>query len=336
MNKKRIFSLILAMLLILSSCGKKEEPSDTKPDGTTGKQMFFPTEPAAEVIATEPTEPPVTEPPLPPTETTPASQLGLTAASAFVYDPVLDHMLYLSGDGDAHLAPASLTKLMTAYTARQIMDMEQVITAGSEVDWIDPMSSRAWISTGQQLTAEMLIQGMLMPSGNDAAYIIAVAGGRILAEDPQLDNAMALNVFMDEMNAQARELGLTNSHFVNPDGIDAEGHYTTMNDLIVLSNAVLQDEIITKYAAMASADVVYASGEIITWKNSNYLLHPEMEAYYTPEAVGLKTGSTENAGRCLISAFVREDGSHLIIGVLGSQEDPKRYDDTLILYNLYK
>ena len=119
------------------------------------------------------------------------------------------------------------------------MDLDHIITAGSEVDWIDPLSSRAWISSGQQLTVEMLIQGMMLPSGNDAAYILAVGGGRVLAEDPALDRRMALNLFIDEMNAQARALGLTGTHFANPDGIDQEGHYTTANDLITLANAVL-------------------------------------------------------------------------------------------------
>ena len=129
---------------------------------------------------------------------------------------------------------------------------------------------------------------------------------------------------------------MKNSHFVNPDGIDADGHYTTANDLVILAQAVMQDDLIMKYAGMAKADVVFASGESITWKNSNYLLHPEMTDYYTPEAIGMKTGSTDNAGRCLISAFTQPDGSYLIIGVLGSNEDPARYDDTLTLYELYR
>ena len=327
---KRMIAIFLAVLLL---CGCTVEPAETKPRYASNVEE---TAPAAEVIATEPTEPAPTEPPLPPTETDPPESIGLSAHTAFVYDTYNSYMMYLGGDGDAPLAPASLTKLMTSYTARQIMDADYVITAGSEVSWIDPQSSRAWVGEGHQLTVEMLIQGMMMPSGNDAAYVIAVGGGRVLAEDPELDNEMALRVFMDEMNAQARELGMKNSHFVNPDGIDADGHYTTANDLVILAQAVMQDDLIMKYAGMAKADVVFASGESITWKNSNYLLHPEMTDYYTPEAIGMKTGSTDDAGRCLISAFTQPDGSYLIIGVLGSNEDPARYDDTLTLYELYR
>ena len=103
-----------------------------------------------------------------------------------------------------------------------------------------------------------------------------------------------------------------------------------------MAEAVMQDALIMKYAAMAKADVVFASGETITWHNSNYLLHPEYEDFYTPEAVGLKTGSTDKAGKCLLSAFLKEDGTYLIVGVLGSTENTDRFSDTLILYNLYK
>lgn len=340
MNMKRIWSLALACLILLSGCMAAKPQDATQPQATTRSLQENSTEPpAAETVVTEPlpTEPPPTEPPLPPTDTTPPEELGMTATNAFVYDTGISHMVYLGGDGDAQLAMASLTKLMTAYTARQIMEPEYIITVGSEVEWIDPLSSRAWVANGHQLTMEMLIEAMMLPSGNDAAYAIAVGGGRVLAEDPELDKEMALNVFLDEMNAQARALGMKNSHFANPDGIDEEGHYTTVNDLAVLSLAVLQDEIIMKYAGMAEDDVVFASGEIITWKNSNYLLHPDMEEYYTPEAVGLKTGSTEEAGRCLISVFQREDGSFLIVGILGcTEEDPVRYDETLILYEMYR
>ena len=346
MSKKQMILPVIAAILFISGLflmlfvapNAAKDPTPTAPATTAPVTTA---EPAAEVLATDPiqtdpTEPPVTEPPLPETVTTSAGEMGLTASMGFVYDTGLEHMLYMGGDGDEPLCPASLTKLLTAYTVRQFMDPEMVVTVGSEVTWIDPDSSRAWIAEGYQLTVEMLIQGMIMPSGNDAAYTLAVAGGRVLAEDPSLDRQLAFNLFIDEMNAQARALGMKNSHFANPDGIDEEGHYTTMNDLVILSKAVMEDELIMKYASMAKADVVYASGETITWHNSNYLLHPEYEDYYTPEAIGLKTGSTEKAGKCLISVFCKEDGTYLIVGVLGSPENLDRFSDTLTLYHLYQ
>lgn len=341
MNKKQMILPVIAailfiiglFLMIFVAPNAARDPAPTAPATTAPVTTA---EPVAEVVATDPIESKPTEPPLPATVTTSAGEMGLTASMAFVYDTGLEHMLYMGGDGDTPLCPASLTKLLTAYTVRQFMDPEMVVTVGSEVTWIDPESSRAWIDEGYELTVEMLIQGMIMPSGNDAAYTLAVAGGRILAEDPELDRQQAFNLFMDEMNAQARALGMKNSHFMNPDGIDAEGHYTTMNDLVTLTKAVMEDELIMKYAGMAKADVVFASGQTATWHNSNYLLHPEFEAFYTPEAIGLKTGSTDLAGKCLLSIFRQSDGTYLIVGVMGSLENEDRFSDTLLLYNLYQ
>lgn len=301
-------------------------PTDTQAEDTRPEETEPPTQP--------PTEPP--EPTIPPkTETQSPAELNLTAEKAFVYDLDNNWLLYAGGDPDGKLAPASLTKLLTAYTAEQFMDLQMEVTVGEEIWWIDPYSSVAQLQVGNRLTVEMLIYGLMLPSGNDAAYALAVAGGRVLAEDPQLNNREALSLFMNEMNEQARRLGMTGSQFKNPDGIDEDGHYTTVKDLIILTKAVLKSSLIMEAASTAEKEVTFLSGETITWKNSNYLLQPEKADYYTPNAIGLKTGSTEKAGKCLISLFVQEDGSYLAVGVLGSIGDIERYDDTLILYQRY-
>ncbi len=301
------------------------------------------TEPAREVLApvlTEPTAPEETGTPPTPTEpmapeTMAPGELKLTAAHAFVYHTGQKRFLYIGGGLQEKLAPASLTKLLTAYTVLEHMAPETVVTVGDEVNWIDPWSSRAYIEPGHQLTVRQLVQGLMLPSGNDAAYTLAVACGRVLAEDPNLDRRMAYGLFVDEMNAQARLMGMKGTHFANPDGIDEEGHYTTMEDLVIITEKVMKNPMIMEFAATAKAEVVYTSGQTITWKNSNLLLH-EDSGYYTETAMGLKTGSTDDAGACLISLFLQEDGSYLVVGVLGSTGDEERYDDTLILYNRYR
>ena len=342
MNKKqKILSLIAAllfcggillMLFVAPSFSPGTEPADATEPVATEPTISPETEPESPT-ETEPSEPP--EPTMPPvTDTTDPATLGLTASKAFVYDLNNQWLLYAGGDPDGKLAPASLTKLLTAYTAVQFMDMDMAVTVGEEIWWIDPYSSVAQLQVGHQLTVEMLIYGLMLPSGNDAAYALAVAGGRVLAEDPELNNRQALKLFMDEMNEQARLLGMTSSQFQNPDGIDEEGHYTTVKDLITLTKAVLDQRIIMDAACTPEKEVLLLSGETITWKNSNYLIQQEKE-YYTPNALGLKTGSTQNAGKCLISLFLQEDGSYLAVGVLGSIGDNERYDDTLLLYNRY-
>lgn len=335
-NKQATLSIVAGLLFV---CGltlmlfvTPTVRQDTPPVVTTQPV----TEPETTVApATEPpTEPPTEPVTYPPAETTPPAELSLTADNAFVYNCAEDRLLYVGGDPEQKLAPASLTKLLTAYVALECLEPEQIVTVGEEITWIDPMSSIAGLSVGNRLSVDMLVQGLIMQSGNDAAYTLAVAGGRALAEDDGLDRRQACGLFMDEVNRHARLLGLKNTHFMNPDGIDEEGHYTTVNDLITLTKTVMDCAPVMKYGAVASEYVIFESGEDYVWRNSNYLLHEE-SAYYTPEATGLKTGSTSGAGKCLISLFQTEDGI-LMVGVLGSDTDESRYTDTLALYNRYK
>lgn len=350
MNKKQwILSLIAAVLfcsglviMLFVSLFSLPPVTDLFNDPTESTETTQPlTEPPIQAEETEPpTEPdPETEPvettaPNTLYDTTPPAELGITATTAFVYDTSIERMIYAGGDPNAKLAPASLTKMLTAYTAEQFMDMDMEVTVGEEVTWIHPESSIAMLQPGHKLTVKMLIQGMMLPSGNDAAYALAVAGGRVLSNNPNMDRATAIDVFVSEMNEQARRLGMINSQFKNPDGIDTTGHYSTVKDLITLSNAVRGSELIMECAATAKLEVQLLSGQTITWLNSNYLLH-ENSDFYTPNCIGLKTGSTENAGKCVITLFRQDDGSYLLIGVLGSSTDAQRFADTLILYNKF-
>ncbi len=353
MNKKQwILSVIAAILFCIGlllmfgvsvffsdpeipELTEPEQTTITEPTETETQPITEPvTEPVTQAI-TEPTVPETTAPIITVPEISEPTELGLTADKAFVYDTGSNTILYTGGDPNAHLAPASLTKILTAYTAVQFMDLDAIVTVGEEVTWIDPDSSIAQLLPGHQLSVKTLIYGLMLPSGNDAAYALAVAGGRVLAEDPELDRHDAFDLFINEMNEQSRRIGMTNSQFQNPDGIDAEGHYTTVNDLIILTKTVLSCDVIMEAASTATTEAVFHSGETVLWKNSNYLLRKDSD-YYTPNAVGLKTGSTGNAGQCLISLFRQEDGSYLAIGVLGSKGNYARYDDTLILFNTYQ
>lgn len=302
------------------------------PPETTAAVTEATTEP--ETTVPETTQPP-TDPPTEPADTTPPQQLELTAQKAFVYDCTDNVLLYMGGAATEKAAPASLTKLMTALVALAYLDEDTVVTVGEEVTWIDPESSIAAVQSGNRLTVRMLIQGLLMQSGNDAAYALAVAGGRAISNDSQLDRKQAMGVFVDAMNRYCRQIGLVNTHFMNPDGIDEDGHYSCAADLITISLRAMENETILRYCGMASDYVVFESGQEYVWQNSNYLLHEDL-SFYTPEAIGLKTGSTALAGKCLISAFRQESGRTLLIGILGSTGDGERYTDTLTLYDLYK
>lgn len=324
MSKRYLFPIMLAIFALVALIAFFPHPA-----GTVGQSDPTPT--ITETPA--PTPPPTTAPP--PTVPIPTVEEGvLEAPYVFVYNSGTETMYYTSGGEDTRIAPASLTKLLTAIVALEVLDENEVIAVGSEVSLIAANSSVAYISRGQKLRVDMLIEGLLLQSGNDVAYTLAVAAGRELANNPSLSAKGALRRFVEYMNYRSAEMGLTNTHFENPDGIDGEDHYTCLADLAKMSVLAMKNPTIRKYVGKATDSVTYESGQTITWSNTNELLHTNSK-YYCADAVGLKTGTTTKAGNCLISAFPK-DGGYLFVGVLGGKSYYGRYTDTLALYNLYK
>lgn len=257
----------------------------------------------------------------------------LSSAHAFVYHEKKG-LIATYGDMNQQLRPASLTKMFTAYVALQYLPPEKVITVGEEVTWIDPDSSVANLQPGNRLTAGMCVQGLMIQSGNDAAYTLAVNAGRVIQNDPNLAAKEAFDAFVEEMNRQAQEQGLSGTHFENPDGIDSDQHYTTATDLITISRLAMDNAVIREYSAMAKASVTYVSGQSVVWNNSNGMLVPE-HAFYCDKVIGLKTGSTSKAGKCLVTAYETEDG-YLLVGAMGSPDATLRYQDIQWLYEQFK
>lgn len=288
-----------------------------------------PTEPPTEPPTQPPTQPP-TEPPTQPPQVDIATQWGLYSKKFFVYDCAAETFLMTYGESQ-RLYPASITKLFSAYVALKYVDPETVITAGNELDLVAADSSKAQIQKGHRLKASMLIEGMMLPSGNDAAYILAVAAARAYTENPDLPAAAAIATFAQMMNETAADVGLTGSHFVNPDGYHADDHYTSFTDLVVIAKLALADPVISKYTATATEKVRYESGETIEWTNTNLMVNPT-STYYLPNALGLKTGSTSSAGQCLLSAFQVAENRVVIFGVFGGTSRNGRFADTIRLY----
>ena len=284
------------------------------------------------------TVPPTTLPPQtqPPQTTGPVEKIDpgvLTCDYAIVADGPTGTVLYALGSQNDRIYPASITKLFTAWVALQYLEPGDPCTAGEELNFVASDSSRAFIYLGQTVTAEMAVQGMLMSSGNDAAYILAAAAGRKITGSDGIDAAEAVKVFVKEMNSQAKALGLTGTHFMNPDGYHDDNHYTTMEDLVVMGQLAMLDDTIRKYSSMAKAEVQYLSGESNTWNNTNLLIHEDSE-YYMAEACGLKTGHTNASGYCLLSAIRLDDG-YAIIGVFGTPSFNDRFSDTRLLAEAY-
>lgn len=259
-------------------------------------------------------------------KTLPLEFINRNTASPYIIlaDITNDRVLY-SKQADVKCYPASLTKLMTALVAMENTPADAVITVGDEIRMIDAGSSVAFLTIGSKLTLEQLLQALLLPSGNDAAYAIAAHVGRLIAADDTLDNRAAVDTFCRAMNDKAQTLGCTNTHFANPDGTHRDNHYTTAADMLKIAEAALGQEMVARIVSTGQVQVQLVSGQSVTWTNSNKLVR-ENNAFTYAGATGLKTGSTDEAGYCLAASATR-DGQTSIAIVMGATEEYSRWED---------
>ena len=328
--QRNVFStvLVIALLLSLASGVSATEPSQPLPAET-----IAPTEAETEPPETAPEE---SQPSgyTVDTETSiykTCAQMAETmqARQILVYDTNSDRILYSKSVAGGKLFPASITKLFSTYVALQYLDPETVITAGNELDLVHEGSSIAFIAKGGQYRVEMLVEGMMLPSGNDAAMVLAAAAGRAIAGDENLPAVDAVQRFVDEMNQQADALGFEKSHFCNPDGWHTGAHYTCLNDLARISRLALENETISRYMRKHDEETHSYGGQYVLWENTNLLLDPE-GAYYRRDAIGMKTGYTRPAGYSLMSAFTYDEGA-IVVGLFGYTDKYERFNDAVRL-----
>lgn len=259
-------------------------------------------------------------------------KVRLHTDSGFIYFPDRDTAHYFANE-DTRVYPASTTKLLTILAALDIMPLDELIEPGDEVYLPETGSSSAYIRPNHTLTVEMLAEGMLLPSGNDAAYALSAACGYVLLDDSEAEYTDAVERFTEYMNEYAEKLGCTGTNFTKPDGFAGREHYSTLHDMLLISKAAAENEIITKYAALPYDNVVYASGHTNTWTNTNKLLD-ENSKYYCKGVVGLKTGSLDNSYSLIV---LYDDGeTRFIVGLFGEKTDDDRYADALNLIQCIK
>ena len=256
----------------------------------------------------------------------------MEARHLFVYDTNTDKVLYAKTVGNGKLFPASTTKLFSAYVALQYLDPDTLVTAGDELDLLHEGSSLAGVNKGSRLRVKSLVEGMMLPSGNDAALVLAAAAGKVIAQDDSLSGTDAVAVFVDEMNRKAEEYGFEQSNFSNPDGWHTGSHYTCMNDMARISKLALSNSTMRRYMRVPKDTAPIGSGLI--WENTNILLFRD-GAYYRGDAVGMKTGYTRPAGYCLMSAFTFEEGE-IVIGLFGYTSKNARFLDAIRLVKAVK
>lgn len=199
------------------------------------------------------------------------------------------------------LAMASTTKIIGAMMVLEQPNLDESFTV--DPDAIQVEGSSMGLQEGDSVSLYALACGMLLPSGNDAAN---AAGVRLYG---------SIEGFVQAMNQRAQELGLHNTHYVTACGLDAEGHYSTAFDLAKLTRVALQNEDFAFICSQSSMKVKFGNPPYERWlQNYNRLL----ELY--SDCIGVKTGFTDDAGRCLVSAAER-DGMTLICVTLDAQDD---------------
>ena len=257
---------------------------------------------------------------------------GLTCRNAILLDATYDEVLYDKGAYEK-VYPASITKVMTALLVLEAVDAGQLtldtpITATAEALEVPKDSSTAKIQVGDTYTLEQYLYCLLLPSGNEVAQILAIT----------VDGS--IEAFVDHMNRRAEELGCLGTHFANPHGYHDDNHYTTAYDITRYMKAAMEYDLFqtiltspnyTLPANGVSEERIIRNTNALTsnWTYTDYLYGP---------GTGGKTGTTDEAGNCLVETAQKGDMS-LISVILGAEEvdlgngdvDHRQFSETIKL-----
>lgn len=215
----------------------------------------------------------------------------ISARSATLYEPETNRFLY-EKDADIRLPMASTTKIMTALVAIENASIEETVSVAPEAIGVE--GSSAYLREGDVLTMEELLYALLLQSANDAAVAIAYHVGGSVEE------------FADMMNERAVSLGLVNTHFTNPHGLDDKEHYTTARDLAIIAAEALKNDTFKQISSTYKKR--FQSEE----RERNYVNHNKLLNKYSG-CIGVKTGFTKKSGRCLVGAAEKNGLSFITV-----------------------
>ena len=245
--------------------------------------------------------------------------LSISALSAELFDLTTQDVLYAK-DVFTQRAPASLTKIMTAYVALKYGNLDDKVTVSEVSKNIEYGSSVCDLKVGDTLTLRQLLYGMMVASGNDASMVIAeyIGGGSV-------------SNFVRMMNEEAKALGATRTHFSNPHGLTAENHYSCAYDLYLIFHEAMKSDvfmdIISRKNYYAEYKNILGGNVAVTWETTNHYFTGEAELPESMIIYGGKTGTTEAAGACL--AILAKDiyGNPFFAVIMHSQDKDYLYTE---------
>lgn len=230
----------------------------------------------------------------------PASAVSVSAESAILIDAQSGNVLY-EKDAEKIRPMASTTKIMTALVAIEGFDIDMTVKIPPEATGIE--GSSIYLCAGEKLTLRQLVYALMLSSANDAATAIAIYC------------AGSVESFADKMNDTARRIGLSNTHFDNPHGLDSSSHYTTAADLAKLTAYAIKSPEFKKIVSTYKMEIPLGENN-----NARLLVNHNKLLRSYDGAIGVKTGFTKKSGRCLVSAAER-NGITLIAVTLNAPDD---------------
>lgn len=243
------------------------------------------------------------------------------AKSLILVDLSNDNIFISKRENEQQL-PASLAKLFVIEYAATLADLDSIVPANYEaIQLTKPGSSVANIDA-KKYFLHNLFAAMLVPSGNDAAYVVADYCGSILS--PQAKNSQErINVFMEHLNNYLQNQGYENTILYDPSGYDVNA-LTTVSDLKSVSTHLLEKQWFRDIVSKSNYTATLPDGSTQTWRNTNTFLDQTSE-YYNENVKGIKTGSLSNDYNLVV--LYQQHGKEFLICSLGSQSDSSRYDD---------
>lgn len=305
-KKRRLLSIILIIVILSAGCISKKEKLVTEYETTNYDTYLYEGELFASQLCVSDTNVPLND--FEAASSLHAGALfGMSQQKVFYSEQIHDRLF-----------PASTTKILTLYLALKYGTLSDIVTVSDNAVAVPSDSSVAGLRSGVQLTLEDLLYGLMLPSGTDSAVAIAehISG--------------SVDAFVELMNKEANALGATNSHFVNPHGYHDENHYTTAYDLYLIFNqGILNQKFIDIISsATYTTDIKEPDGSTrsVTWKQSNLFVNGTRTAPENVTVIGGKTGTTDEAGACLVLYEQDSQSRPYISIVMGAESKNALYN----------
>lgn len=246
-----------------------------------------------------------------------AEELKVEAEAAIIAEPITGKIIYET-ESEEQNYPASVTKILTAILVLENCKLDDVATCSqTALSNIPSAYVVAPLMVGEEMRVEDLLYALMLKSANDAAYVLAEHVGK------------TTEGFSEMMNNKAKEIGCKGTHFVNPNGVHSDNHYTTAYDMYLIAKYAMQNEefrkiVSTEEYTLPATNKYTATDRVM--KNTNYFLNKNSK-FYNENVKGIKTGTTTQAGNCLVTDF-EKDGIEFIAVILGAKTSDSKFTET--------